>query len=412
MINKHQNEKRILSLFSGCGGMDIGMEGGFWCFSRSVNHKLNPDFIEKCSDPFVYLKPTGFKIVFANDIRPDAKIAWVNYFQKRYKNAHEIFRLESIVDLVKKERLGKKIFPRDIDIITGGFPCQDFSVAGKRLGMNSKISHNGKSETFDKTENRGMLYMWMKEVVSIVKPKMFIAENVKGLVSLEDAKTIIEKDFASASKNGYLVLPAKVIQAVNFGVPQSRERIIFFGFRRDALKEKAIHELEKKKIVTDYDPYPTPTHSFSIDLENDKIPFVKVREALFDLAEPNQTNDLSQVSFSRAKYIPKSQGNIEINLESVSPTIRSEHHGNIEFRRLNVENGGKYIDELNKGFIQRRLTVRECARIQTFPDDYEFVIKNLLSASNSYKLIGNAVPCVLAYNIAQNIKKKWDLYFK
>lgn len=113
------------------------------------------------------------------------------------------------------------------------------------------------------------------------------------------------------------------------------------------------------------------------------------------------------------------QGQTEVDLDGLSPTIRAEHHGNIEFRRLSRKNGGKYIDELSRGLKERRLTIRECARIQTFPDDYEF-IRNprksndpfRLSASSSYKLIGNAVPPILAYNIAKNLDLVWDKIFK
>lgn len=111
------------------------------------------------------------------------------------------------------------------------------------------------------------------------------------------------------------------------------------------------------------------------------------------------------------------QGQTEIKLDSIGPTIRSEHHGNIEYRRLSLQHGGKYAHELALGMEERRLTIRECARIQTFPDDYEFILPRTnqhpsLSSSDSYKLIGNAVPCVLAYHIAKNIESKWNLYFK
>lgn len=111
------------------------------------------------------------------------------------------------------------------------------------------------------------------------------------------------------------------------------------------------------------------------------------------------------------------QGQTEIKLDSVGPTIRSEHHGNIEFRRLSKEHGGKHTSELDAGLQERRLTIRECARIQTFPDDYQFILKRTetntsVSSSDAYKIIGNAVPCVLAYNIAKSIESKWLLYFK
>ena len=411
--------KKVLSLFSGCGGMDIGIEGGFKCIRRMVNEYEHSEWIEEIQGNLVTLKETGFKTIFANDIRPDAKSAWVSYFSKRINNANDIYKLGSIVDLVKRHKGGEQIFPSEVDVVTGGFPCQDFSVAGKRKGLKSNKSHDNKliSDIEKPTiENRGELYIWMREVINIVKPKLFIAENVKGLVSLENIKEIIEEDFSKAAKNGYLVVPGKVLQAANYGVPQSRERIIFFGFRKDALTKKAIKELENFSEDSIYNPYPKPTHSYSVVGEN-LYSFVKSREVLRDLKEPNLSKDLSQTKYSKAKYLPKGQGNIEIDLNSVSPTIRSEHHGNIEFRRLSLENGGKNIDELNKGMEQRRLTVRECARLQTFPDDYKFILNKTeqnvaLSASNAYKIIGNAVPFILAYNIIQLIKDKWDLYFK
>ncbi|MBS5945055.1 MAG: DNA (cytosine-5-)-methyltransferase [Peptoniphilus harei] len=413
------SKKRVLSLFSGAGGMDIGLEGGFNCHVRSINTDVNPDWIKENRGEWVTVSDTGFETVFANDIRPDAKAAWVSYFENRLPNANDIYRLESIVDLVKRHNAGEEIFPKEIDIVTGGFPCQDFSVAGKRQGFNSSKSHDGKTELDSDEptiENRGQLYIWMREVISITKPKLFIAENVKGLISLDDVKEIMERDFASAAGSGYLVVPAKVLQAANYGVPQSRERIIFFGFRKDALNKEALDSLKNINQNPQYDPYPIPTHNFNVN--NEKLAeFVKSKEVLVDLAEPDDAEDLAQTKYSKAKYMPKGQGNIEINLESISPTIRSEHHGNIEFRRLSKENGGKNIDELEKGLKERRLTVRECARLQTFPDDYKFILDKTdtnvaLSASNAYKIIGNAVPCILAYNIAQSIKNKWDLYFK
>ncbi|WP_288771465.1 DNA cytosine methyltransferase [uncultured Sneathia sp.] len=155
------NKKRVLSLFSGCGGMDIGFEGGFRCFKKSINENKNPDWIKEEDGDFVMVNETGFETVFANDIRPDAKAAWVSFFKNRINNPDDIYKLESIVDLVKSHHKGEKIFPDDIDIVTGGFPCQDFSVAGKRQGFKSLKSHDGKT-MLDKEqpsiENRGQLY--------------------------------------------------------------------------------------------------------------------------------------------------------------------------------------------------------------------------------------------------------------
>lgn len=414
LINdKFISKLKVLSLFSGCGGMDIGFEGGFDCLQQSVNRKLHPDWVAEDKENWVRLAPTIFETVFANDIRPDAKSAWVSYFASRKKSANSVYKLESIVDLVKRAKAGEKVFPQAVDVVTGGFPCQDFSVAGKRLGFNSTKSHTGKSLQEDEPsiESRGQLYMWMRDVITLTLPKLFVAENVKGLTNLEDVKEIIEHDFSEAG-GGYLVVPAKVLAAPLYGVPQSRERVIFFGFRRDALREEAAMALSGSTIDESYDPYPTPTHG------KDRQAFVTCQEAFLGLKEPAASTDLSQMKYSKAKYMgAHCQGQAEVKLGSVGPTIRSEHHGNIEYRRLSLEHGGKHLEELAEGMQERRLTVRECARLQTFPDDYQFIQQKTadnvgVSASDAYKIIGNAVPCVLAYNIAKNIEAKWKFYFK
>jgi DNA (cytosine-5)-methyltransferase 1 len=158
-----------------------------------------------------------------------------------------------------------------------------------------------------------------------------------------------------------------------------------------------------------------PTHRFNVD-GNNLLPYVTCQEILNGLKEPDETDDPAQTKYSKAAYLSKGQGNIEIKMDSISPTIRSEHHGNIEFRRLSAENGGTHVEELKEGLKQRRLTIRECARIQTFPNDYQFILKKTdenvaVSASEAYKIIGNAVPCVLGYNIAMKIAQNWSKYF-
>ncbi|MGE4396304.1 MAG: DNA cytosine methyltransferase [Sulfurimonas sp.] len=391
-------KKKVLSLFSGCGGMDLGFEGGFTVPIKSVS---NPEWIEKVQNDKVLLKKNSFETVFANDIRPGAKAAWEGYFKKE-----GVFHLESVVDLVKKARDGAFSFPK-ADVVTGGFPCQDFSVAGKRQGFDSKKTHLGQKvedgESCPSVESRGMLYMWMRDVIDVVRPKVFIAENVKGLVSLKDVKKIIEDDFRNIGGDGYLVVEAKVLHAANYGVPQNRERVIFIGFKKDALTDEAKATLADGTLNV----YPPMTH----DKEGNGLrPFVTLKDAIFDLPEPEDSVDPSQKAYSKAKWYGKHcQGQIEINPDGISPTIRSEHHGNIEFRRLNEKNGGKIENE--RHLPQRRLSVRECARIQTFPDDYAFVT-NSVSASEAYKIIGNAVPPLLAYAVAKRLEYLWERLFK
>jgi len=303
--------------------------------------------------------------------------------------------------------------------VTGGFPCQDFSVAGKRMGLQSHKSHlGGILATHDdpSIENRGMLYYWMKEVVSLVQPKMFIAENVKGLVSLTEVCKVIERDFSLIGQ-GYIISPVRVLNAANFGVPQNRERVFFLGINKAMISEQVVDLL--KKADPTVCPYPARTHNLPKESFQELSPHVSLKEAFSGLAEPHQSDDLSQQKFSKAKwYGNHCQGQSEVDLAGVSPTIRSEHHGNIEFRRLAIEHGGKYIDEIKQGLGERRLSVRECARIQTFPDDYPFVTSSkqkssnaLVSSSEAYKIIGNAVPPLLAYHFAMRLESIWEKLF-
>lgn len=409
---------RVLSLFSGCGGMDLGLEGGFICHKHSVT---NSDWIHhKVNENWVSLQRNVFRTVFACDILEEARLTWLAYMS-RYNVCPGIYHLESVVDLVKLYKAGNiDVFPSSIDIVTGGFPCQDFSVAGKRKGFDSFISHNGEKRLDDSPaeETRGQLYMWMKQVIEIVQPKMFIAENVKGLVSLGDVKNIIQRDFSSANGNDYIVLNPQILHAANYGVPETRERVFFIGIKRSALRPAAIEALERDIIPEEYNPYPFPTHNFNVN--NDNLPEpVSCRDVLQELPEPAVSADLAQQFYSRAKFLGNgSQGQTEINFDGLAPTIRSEHHGNIEFRRLSEEHGGKNLGELCSGLLERRLTPRECALIQTFPPDYPFVFRRsgskryAVSPSGAYKVIGNAVPPMLAFNIARRIQEVWPLYFE
>jgi len=422
-------KKQLLSLFSGCGGMDIGFEGNFSIIRDTLNINIHKDWIAQEAGKYITLTETIFETVFANDINKYAKVAWDNYFSsKRGKSLNGTFKVESIVDLVKRYKAGEKdIFPSNIDIVTGGFPCQDFSIAGRRNGFNSHKDHHGKiiNHSIPTSETRGQLYIWMKEVIEITKPKIFIAENVKGLANLGTVKEIIQHDFSKIDGNGYFVFTPKVLHAGNYGIPQSRERIFFIGVKKSALKKEVLQKLETDSITEELSPYPIPTHRINGELhyskyENQLQKFVAVKHVVTDLLEPEYAEDLSQKYFSKAKYMgAHCQGQNELKLNKLAPTIRAEHHGNIEYRRLSLENGGKNVLEIEQGNKERRLTLRECARIQTFPDGFNFVIpsensgrKFQLSASQGYKLVGNAVPPLLAYHIAKKIESIWKLYFE
>ncbi len=309
---------KIVSLFSGCGGLDLGFEGGF-------------EFIGK-----KYAK-TNFEVVFANDIMPDA----CKTFEQNFKS---LVVCEDIREILKNKQ---EIIP-DCDVVTGGFPCQDFSLAGKRLGFNSE---------------RGLLYQSMKKVIELKKPKFFVAENVKGLMNLSGALETIKSDFRSI--NPQYVVTHKLFNAANYEVPQTRERVLIFGVRKD------IHEK-----LGEYAP---PIEVL------DKTHWISSKQAIDDLLTHNKQLK-HQDQYSKAKnYGAHMQGNKPIKADIPSITIRAEHHGNIEFH---------YSES-------RRLSVRECARLQSFPDSFKFYG----SGSSIYKQIGNAVPPILAWHVAKSIEK-------
>ncbi len=315
-MKEEKESLRVVSLFSGCGGLDLGFEGGFSYLGQE------------------YPK-NNFNIVFANDIVPQACETFKNYF--------------GVTPLCEDIRVILKNNPNiipDCDIITGGFPCQDFSLAGKRLGFNSE---------------RGLLYQSMKKVIELKKPKFFLAENVKGLLNLGNALETIKDDFKKIFPS--YVVTHLLFNAADYGVPQLRERVLIFGVRKD------IHD--------ELGPYTPPQPNLS------KHSWITAEQAIQDLITINK-HIQHQNEYSKARnYGSHAQGNKALKPNKPSITIRAEHHGNIEFHYAQP----------------RRLTVRECARLQSFPDNFDFYG----APSNIYKQIGNAVPPVFAWHIARSI---------
>jgi DNA (cytosine-5)-methyltransferase 1 len=321
---------KLVSLFSGCGGMDLGFVGGF-----EFNGEEYPEH--------------DIEHIFANDIMEDA-----------CKTFEHNFNEDIVCEDLREVLWSSDIEIPSADLVTGGFPCKDFSVSGKREGFE---------------RDRGKLYVQMKEVIKRSEPKIFFAENVKGLLSIDGAIEKITDDFRDI--NGGYKVKHKLFHTADYGVPQTRERVIIVGVRQDIDKEFE---------------WPEPTHTSKDSISNftgDLNHWVASKEVLEDLweiddgiAPPNH----DQISGAR-KYEGK-QGNQPIKPDKPGPTIRSEHHGNIEFH---------YTDE-------RRLSVREAARIQSFPDDFEF--KG--SMTTAYKQVGNAVPPVFAWHLAEKAEEFLD----
>ncbi len=317
VVNKKYS---VVSLFSGCGGLDLGFKGGF-----TINGKK-------------YVK-RNFQIIWANDFDKKACLTYS-------KNFVEPVICADIAEILKgnyPDQFSLKL-PEKVDVVLGGFPCQDFSLSGKRKGLEG---------------SKGLLYRCMVETIARLRPAIFVAENVKGLLSIDKGKAIssIIKDFAAL---GYSVV-YKLHNAADFGVPQNRERIIIVG-------------TDKNHNLPEFD-FPQITYV--------KENWVTLKEAIYDL-EKKKEGAMHNHYWSKAKMFKGTQGNTIVKADGVAPTMRAEHHGNIEWHW----NG------------KRRLSAREAARIQTFPDDFIFYP----STSSAYKQIGNAVPPVLGWNIAKQVE--------
>ena len=317
----------------------------------------------------IKLIPNNFEIVFQNDILEGAKKIYELNNPTHKKN----YIINSINDLLQNNYN----FPKS-DIVIGGFPFTDWSHAGKRLGFKSTKSHNLIDDATEEN-NRGTLYKSFVEVVKRVKPKIFVAENVYGLLTMEGDP--IKQIINEFEKVGYDT-QYELIKANEYGIPQTRWRVIIIGISKDRkIKNLELNwnKLEKNKISCNVGKY------------------------FKHLKEPNETKDIAQQIYSKASKLEKGQGQIEINLENFGPTIRAEHHGNIEFRRH--KNG---INKNESNLPERRLTVREAGLIQTFPPNYIFTLKNEMT---SYKYIGNAVPPLLSYIIADKVNELIKKYF-
>lgn len=361
-INAHKvststkQKLNVLSLFSGAGGMDLGFKGGF-------------DFLGK------HYEANPFSLIFANDIFNQAADVYESNFNHPVeRQSISELKLEEIDERIAQNTNQKKS-DITVDIVLGGFPCQTFSYAGKRGGL---------------SDPRGQLYLQMIRVIKHYQPKMFIAENVDGIRN--SRKNIIGEDVNRSAldtilddfyKAGYNV-QYSVLNSADYGVPQTRRRVIIMGIRKDL---GDIHDQF----------YPEKLFDETGDLTGNK--WKTAKEGIDDIWDkvnsPNVHNHTIR-DISKAKFYPgkKTQGNNQIAANRPAPTIRAEHHGNIEAHYRSVD--GSESDDMS---TWRRLSVRECARLQSFPDDFIFTT----SASSAYKAIGNAVPPVMAWNIARSV---------
>ena len=325
---------KILSLFSGCGGLDLGFE------------------------------KAGFDIPIANEFD---------------KNIWKTFEVNHPQTKLLKEDIRKidaKTLPKDIDGIIGGPPCQSWSEAGSLKGIE---------------DDRGKLFFEYIRILKSVQPKFFLAENVSGMLAdrhSEAVKNII-KMFEECGYDVSLTL----VNAKDYGVAQERKRVFYIGFRKDL------------NIKFDF-----PKGSTEDD--NNKI---TLRDIIWDL------QDSAVPAGEKNQHNPNAINNNEYFIGSYSPIFMSRNRvKSWDEQAFTVQASGRQcqihpqapkmikVDKNDSRFVEgkenlyRRMTIREVARVQGFPDNFKFVYNN---TNDAYKMIGNAVPVNLAYEVACAIKK-------
>jgi len=304
---------KIVSLFSGAGGLDLG------------------------------LIQAGHEIIWANDFDEDCVATYKH-------NIGNHIVCDSI------EKISSEAIPES-DAIVGGFPCQGFSQANLH-----RFEH----------DERNKLYLEFLRIIKDKKPKWFLAENVRGILSLAGGEAIkkIEADFATA---GYRV-QKQLFNTADYGVPQTRHRVIIAGTRND--------------LSSKYDfKYPPPTHNKN---SNNLLPWVSIGEALKHIPEPESDHTLLNHTYSKYKVTNRNfTGHRKTDPSKPSPTILARGNGK----------GG--VCAIQHPRNHRRMSIREQAIIQTFPLNFEFYGK----MNSCYRQVGNAVPVLFAKCLGEMLAK-------
>jgi len=276
-------------------------------------------------------------------------------------------------------------FENNVDVVTGGFPCQAFSYAGKKLGLN---------------DTRGTLFYEFARVVNEVKPKICVGENVKGLLSHEKGKTL-EGMISVLDEIGYnVVTPVQVLKAINYNVPQKRERLILIGIRKDIdlnykypLPYDNIYNLSdalKKGELFDCD-VPKSKGSIYPKHKKDVLKLVPQKGYWRDLPL-----DIQKKYMQKSFYLGGGKTGMARRIGWDEPCLT-----------LTCSPAQKQTERCHPEET-RPFTVREYARIQTFPDDWQFEG----SISQQYKQIGNAVPVNLAKEIGYSLVRFLNAYYE
>ncbi|MGD9492413.1 MAG: DNA (cytosine-5-)-methyltransferase [Bacteroidales bacterium] len=336
-----QNHYSVIELFAGAGGLAVGMEkAGLKCVALNEIDKWACQTLRENRPKWNVLE---------GDIK---NFSFGEYFNK-------------------------------VDVVTGGFPCQAFSYAGKKLGLN---------------DARGTLFYEFARVVKEVNPPICIGENVRGLLSHENGKTL-QGMISILDEIGYNVLPIQVLKAVNYRVPQKRERLILVGIRKD-IDAKFEYPKPHKKIYTLKDALKAG-ELFETDVPKSKgATYPQSKKAVLDLVPPKgYWRDLPlniQKEFMGGSFhLGGGKTGMARRIGWDEPCLT-----------LTCSPAQKQTERCHPDET-RPFTVREYARIQTFPDDWEFTG----SLAQQYKQIGNAVPVNLAKEVGYSIVNFLNQYY-
>lgn len=394
-MNKKRKNIRIASLFSGCGGLDLGFSGGF-------------DFYD------FHFEKLPTKIVFANDFDKDATTC--------YNSNHLLFNAGGECILKDIRDIASEDIP-DFDILLAGFPCQPFSNAGNRKGVHDD---NGRGTLFEECERI------IKHKVDIGKaPAAFVFENVRGILSskMPSGITVPQEIQNRMEILGYNV-SRQLVCASDFGVPQKRYRVLIIGVLKSigyfdfAEMDNLVNRLgipsekqgRKEKLVlgsilNDAD-YISSEGCWEYSESTQKMinligPCKHGKDALVYFDKDFSLSDLPEIVFEGRSWK-------DIPPDKLTPRFRKiydnpqKYHAPKFFRRFAYgEINGTITASAqpeNCGITHpvenRRYTVREIARIQSFPDNYSF---ESIPLQSRYKVIGNAVPPILGWVVASTL---------
>lgn len=341
VVESH-HDYSVLELFAGAGGLAIGME------------------------------KAGLKCVALNEIDK-----WA--CQTLRKNRPNWNVLEGDI-----KDFNFSIYSEKIDIVTGGFPCQAFSYAGKKLGLN---------------DARGTLFYEFARAVKEVNPKICIGENVRGLLSHEKGKTL-QGMISILDEIGYNVVPVQVLKAINYRVPQKRERLILVGIRKDINIE---YEYPKphKKVYNLKDALKKGVLFNSDVPKSAGTKYPEYKKKILDLVPPkgywrDLPLDIQKEYMGGSFYLGGGKTGMARRIGWDEPSLT-----------LTCSPAQKQTERCHPDET-RPFTVREYARIQTFPDEWEFAG----SVAQQYKQIGNAVPVNLGQEVGYSIVSFLNKYYQ